>query len=540
MPWPATMGPATWPELGPYPDSIHEHANKLREDIHGFESFSAYNRDPMPTRTYRVLMSSVISICDKILHQPTPTQILEGVENMRILLQGLQTTANLTQDSVREIQKTTTTINSTANSISTSTKTYASVASSRASLLLPSRQNTIVSQTSSFKVAQRTVKIRIHSQQTAEAFRSYTATRLKLHVQEAIQNSTNLRTKNLEILAVNQLKSGDLAVSTATAEEAMALKKTAGEWEKGVAEEAEVQIPTYGVTVHGIYSKSIDLSKFEEAKQKLALANIRLVPNMKDKIKKISWISRAHEVKMKSSIIIEFTDPHTANSIIEGGLVYQDQFHECEIHSPESRVKQCFKCQEYGHIGTRCYKPDKCGWCSLSHPTQDCLTTNERDREGKDQRKCANCNATHEAWSSHCPKRKAEIEYRKQLRPEKGSLHFIPPGPQENLPRGPTGPGEEFPTLSAIPNLTASQPPRPTSTPRAVGRPRVNRSRSPAKLDRQGYRNSQRDRSPLRPTGQENTLIEKPRREAARRNTAVLAEINNIRQAEIDIELSDE
>jgi hypothetical protein len=57
---------------------------------------------------------------------------------------------------------------------------------------------------------------------------------------------------------------------------------------------------------------------------------------MKDKIKKISWISRAHEVKMKSSIIIEFTDPHTANSIIEGGLVYQDQFHECEIHSPEA------------------------------------------------------------------------------------------------------------------------------------------------------------------------------------------------------------
>jgi hypothetical protein len=139
------MGPATWPELGPYPDSIHEHANKLREDIHGFESFTAYNRDPMPTRTYRTLMSSVISICDKILHQPTPTQILEGVENMRILLQGLQTTANLTQDSVREIQKTTTTINSTANSISTSTKTYVTVAGSRASLLLPSRQNTIVS-----------------------------------------------------------------------------------------------------------------------------------------------------------------------------------------------------------------------------------------------------------------------------------------------------------------------------------------------------------------------------------------------------------
>jgi hypothetical protein len=83
------MGPAMGPELGPYRDPIHEHANKLREDIGGFDSFTAYNRDPMPIRTYRALMSSVISLCDKILHQPTPTQILEGVENMRILLQGL-------------------------------------------------------------------------------------------------------------------------------------------------------------------------------------------------------------------------------------------------------------------------------------------------------------------------------------------------------------------------------------------------------------------------------------------------------------------
>jgi methyl-accepting chemotaxis protein len=132
------MGPSTWPELGPYADPIEEHASKLKEDINGFSSFNAYNRDPMPTNTYRVLMRSLSALCDKILHQPTPTQLYESVENVRILIQGIQTTTAKTHDSVQEIQKTATSINSTADRISTATKTYASAAASRPSRLLSS------------------------------------------------------------------------------------------------------------------------------------------------------------------------------------------------------------------------------------------------------------------------------------------------------------------------------------------------------------------------------------------------------------------
>jgi hypothetical protein len=75
------MGYGTWPELGPYPDPIEEHASKLKEDIKGFDSFSAYNRDPMPAKTYRTLMNSLTALCDKILRQPTPTQLHESIEN---------------------------------------------------------------------------------------------------------------------------------------------------------------------------------------------------------------------------------------------------------------------------------------------------------------------------------------------------------------------------------------------------------------------------------------------------------------------------
>ena len=157
-------------------------------------------------------------------------------------------------------------------------------------------------------------------------------------------------------------------------------------------------------------------------------------------------------------------------------MVYQDQLYECELYSPESKVRQCFNCQEYGHIGTRCYKPQKCRWCSLPHPTQDCMTKDTRDNNGKYQKVCANCKGNHEAWHKHCPTMKAEIEYRKQFKPPKGALHFAPSNPQEAEPRGrPAGP-EDFPTLTRIPQLPASQP-----APRTVGRPRANRSQSPAK-----------------------------------------------------------
>jgi hypothetical protein len=339
--------------------------------------------------------------------------------------------------------------------------------------------------------AQRTIRIRLHNHITAEAFRTFTATRLKHHKQEAIQKNTNPRMKTLEILTANQMKSGDLAISTATIQEVNMLRELAGELGKEVAEGAKVQILVYLIAVHGIHSKSIDLNKMEEAKQGIILANTRIVPCAARSIKSVSWISRDHEVKARSLIIIEFTDPHIANAFIEKGMVYQDQLYGHELYGPQSKVRQCFNCQEYGHIGTRCYKPKKCGWCSLPYPTQDCMTKDTRDNNGKDQRESANCKGNHEAWHNQCPAMKTEIEYRKQFKPPKGALHFVPSSPQETEPQGrPAGP-EDFPTLTRIPQLPASQP-----APRTVGRPRASRSQSPSKSASQPEIR-RRSRSPL-------------------------------------------
>jgi hypothetical protein len=68
-------------------------------------------------------------------------------------------------------------------------------------------------------------------------------------------------------------------------------------------------------------------------------------------------------------------------------------------------VKQCFKCQRYGHIGTQCKAATACGHCAQEHDTRDCPS-----RAGQAvTRKCAACRGEHEAWSRQCPTRKDEI-----------------------------------------------------------------------------------------------------------------------------------
>lgn len=65
------------------PRLLKEHASKLRENMKGFESFTAYNRDRISAKSYRILINSVIAIGEKILQQPIPTQLLETCESSK-------------------------------------------------------------------------------------------------------------------------------------------------------------------------------------------------------------------------------------------------------------------------------------------------------------------------------------------------------------------------------------------------------------------------------------------------------------------------
>jgi len=70
-------------------------------------------------------------------------------------------------------------------------------------------------------------------------------------------------------------------------------------------------------------------------------------------------------------------------------------------------IKQCFKCQGYGHLAIACKAKEVCGLCAGDHDTRKCQTGKE---------KCVNCDrkglsSNHTATSATCPVRQREKEW---------------------------------------------------------------------------------------------------------------------------------
>ena len=58
------------------------------------------------------------------------------------------------------------------------------------------------------------------------------------------------------------------------------------------------------------------------------------------------------------------------------------------------RPQRCYKCNEYGHLRTRCTKNTTCGKCSGNHETDGCTAT---------EPKCPACNGPHTVMDPGCP-----------------------------------------------------------------------------------------------------------------------------------------
>ena len=104
--------------------------------------------------------------------------------------------------------------------------------------------------------------------------------------------------------------------------------------------------------------------------------------------------------------MLEFTDPEMANAIIYAGMVWNSKVHQGQLYDRACRVKQCFRCYCYGHIGTQCNASQTCGYCAGGHESRHCK---QKGAEGFTPR-CTVCKGGHTAWSNACPARKKELE----------------------------------------------------------------------------------------------------------------------------------
>ncbi|RYN55410.1 hypothetical protein AA0117_g13290 [Alternaria alternata] len=250
---------------------------------------------------------------------------------------------------------------------------------------------------------QREVIMNIRDPLTVQSLRAMNPSNLKMHVQRAIEQSGNENIVNVKIVSSNQLKSGDLSIKTASSREVEALRQFADDWAHRIGSGTTVQIPTLGVLAHGIRTSTMDMSKLDEIRAQILQDNRPFIPRAE--IRHIGWLTRDATTKTATTITIEFTKPEDANKIIDEGLIWQGEVFQCERYERQCRVKQCFKCQRYGHIGTQCKATTACGHCAQEHDTRDCPS-----RAGQAvTRKCAACRGEHEAWSRQCPTRKDEI-----------------------------------------------------------------------------------------------------------------------------------
>uniref|UniRef100_A0A8H7NA94 CCHC-type domain-containing protein n=1 Tax=Bionectria ochroleuca TaxID=29856 RepID=A0A8H7NA94_BIOOC len=277
--------------------------------------------------------------------------------------------------------------------------TYAAIA---ARGILPSSIHNMQSHRATPAQALREIIVNIRNPLTVANIRAMNPRNLKAHVDRAIEQSGNEHIKHIRVASTNQLKSGDLSIKTATTEDMEALRQFAEDWEHRLGTNAAVRIPTYGILAHGIRTSSINMNDFEYNRDEILQENKPFIPNAS--IKYIGWLTRTSPTKSASSAIIEFTRPEDANKIIDEGLIWQGEVFQCERYDRQCRLKQCYQCHKYGHIGTQCKATIKCGCCAQDHATRECP-----NKANKDMRKCATCHGDHEAWSNHCPDRKEEM-----------------------------------------------------------------------------------------------------------------------------------
>lgn len=208
-----------------------------------------------------------------------------------------------------------------------------------------------------------------------------------------------LKKKRGDILAVRRLPSGDLELLACTVEARERMEKNERLLKKLALTATMVQ-RTYAVMAHGIRIDSVNTLNSQAFIKSLIKQNERLHPGLQ--ISRITWTRRAlTKAKIHSSLIIEIATAAMANRFIKEGLLQEFSHRICEYFDRSSRMKQCFQCQNYGHIGIACKNAARCDACAQEHNTKDCKTTSDR-------RKCAQCGGKHQAWAHDCPVRREE------------------------------------------------------------------------------------------------------------------------------------
>jgi hypothetical protein len=209
-----------------------------------------------------------------------------------------------------------------------------------------------------------------------------------------------------QVIAARRLPSGDVLVTTTSQDARKGVQKDTA-WLKAFGEGARVKHRSYTVLAHGVRVAHFDMQKQKEAIEAIYSQN----PELRGlaEIKALHWSKRTLKARKPfAPLLIDVAEPEQGNHLVDAGLIWDYQLHDCEPFTGNCKVTQCFKCFKYGHVTCTCSNIAKCGFCAaLGHETNNCIQRNTPNNHRCVV--CASPEAKHSAWSGACPTRKKKV-----------------------------------------------------------------------------------------------------------------------------------
>jgi hypothetical protein len=113
------------------------------------------------------------------------------------------------------------------------------------------------------------------------------------------------------------------------------------------------------------------------------------------KIAKVAWLSNKNLAKAYGSMVVYLTSSSDATRLLQGQYFHVGgESAYTNVFEQRARPKQCYKCQELGHMAFSCQKTQVCSKCAgEEHHHSNCRS---------EIPKCVLCGGPHESTSKNC------------------------------------------------------------------------------------------------------------------------------------------
>ena len=222
-----------------------------------------------------------------------------------------------------------------------------------------------------------------------------------------------------QIVAARRLQSGDVLLNLASLEARESLEKVTKWASQGQYKSATVLRQSFTVAVDGMCLARFNEEEKEPAMKQMERENKVLHPHLEIIDFKLPPVAKRPDTlgrsKRYSTVLVSVATTGMHDDILDKGITEGGSLKTTRPWDRAADIRQCYRCQGYGHITTRCEGKTRCAICAGEHDTREHKSLVVKGL-AKEDLKCAACEQNgHPAWDPRCPIRSKEL-WRKNQR----------------------------------------------------------------------------------------------------------------------------